>query len=58
MIENLFVGGVQIAIELAITSFTIAILLHLIKWMMEGRSQYKQLFIRIFSIAKGYKYFS
>jgi hypothetical protein len=57
MLENLFVGGVHIAIEIAISLFTIAILLHLIKWMM-GEGNINSIFIRIFSIAKGYKYFS
>ena len=57
MLENMFLGGVQIATEIAIALFTIAILLHLIKWMM-GEGNINSIFIRIFSIAKGYKYFS
>ena len=48
MIENLFVGGVQIAIELAITSFTIAILLHLIKWMMKGGANINSFLLEFF----------
>lgn len=34
MLENMFLGGVQIATEIAIALFTIAILIQIIKWMM------------------------
>jgi hypothetical protein len=34
MLENMFLGGVHLAVEIGIALFTIAILINLIKWMM------------------------